>query len=152
MKGESSEQLYYLKREVFEVPKFTPKGSVLIHEAGYELWEISHRAMLELTRKGVTDPSRSMSAKYVEGVTLPCRANLHKVLTLLFLDGDFKDEPTVKLVTEEECRLIKIIMRNRQEYSLWRKVREVLEKEGKERALELLRAKVPVLALREKLR
>ena len=78
---------------------------------------------------------------------VPLRANLHKFLVGLLLDWDWKFEGDIP-VTEEQARYLKTIFENQREYNFWKKGLKIVSEQGKEKAWEWVKEKIPVLKLK----
>jgi len=82
---------------------------------------------------------------------LPCRANLNKLITILFLNGNFKDDHLQVNIDEKTFNIIKTVLEHKKEYSFWRKTLKVLKKDGAEKAKEYLESQIPFIILKVKL-
>ena len=138
---------YFLYREIYE------EGisyTVLIHKALYEL------------RVGDSDVTDEDVPKILENiprflhrttsfdlVTMPCKANLHKILTLIYFDGDFRTDTLMVEISEEDVKWLRIVMKYPRSYATWRKVLKPLKNGvSKEEAKKILKDELAKLRLR----
>ena len=80
-------------------------------------------------------------------LNLPCRSNLHRLLTGLFYNWDW-DDMEDKQVSEDEAMMLKHIFSSQTEYKLWKTAFGKLKSEGTDKAKEWLIDQTKVLAMR----
>lgn len=79
---------------------------------------------------------------------IPCRSNLHRIIRAIFFGGCFRDK-IQRGMTKEDARYFELMIKLRKDYSLWRKVKAIIDSEGTEKGKEFLFPKLQVLALTE---
>jgi len=123
---------YYLERTIYEQTfRETP-----IHYAEYWILE----TVAPSARRGLC-----------QSLEVPCRSNLHRLLTGLFYNWDWNDMED-KQVSEDEAMMLKHIFTSQKEYKLWKDAFEKLKSEGAEKAKAWLIEQTKVLALRNVIR
>jgi len=132
---------YFLRRQIYERTLWISAikgGAVTIHEAEYTLVEdISEKEALKWA------PVRCSEICYV-----PCRANLHKMLTLLYFNGDFKTEKMIITeITEKDYKALKYVFNHKRLHKVWRKILKTIEEKGVEEGLKSLHERVLFLKL-----
>ena len=141
--------MFLLFRDIFRV-RLWNKG-IDIHKAEYTLRELENSEIITEKPIRLSD-LRYIEARFVDSLIIPCRANLHKLLTYLYFEGDFKTENVlVRKVSEEDIKYLKIIFNHQEDYRIWKKLLKVYQEEGKERTFEELSRQVALIKLREKL-
>jgi len=146
--------VYILTRRIWEDCIWKRGEQIIIHKAEYEL-----KLTEEKYARGITEEPRSIkelphyrAVRYLETLYVPCRANLHKLLTILYFKGDFKtNELLIRRISEDDYKYLKIIFRHQEEYKVWRKALKILNEEGKEKVYEFIEEQMALVKLREKL-
>ena len=148
------EMVYLLTRDIYEDCIWKRGEPITIHKAEYDLRWTEEEYAKEISEepKLVKDLKHFRSKKYLGGLFVPCRANLHKLLTLLYFNGDFKtNELLVRKISENDYKYLKIIFRHQEEYRVWRKALKIFFEEGKEKVYEFIEEQMALIKLREKL-
>ena len=138
---------YFLYREIYE------EGisySVFIHKALYEL-RIGDKNVTDkdvpLILRGV--PFTLQRTTSIDLVTMPCKANLHKILTRIYFDGNFEADNLIVEIPEEDVKWLRIVMKYPRAYATWRKVLKPLKNGvSKEEAKKILKDELAKLRLR----
>jgi len=92
--------MFLLFRDIFRV-RLWNKG-IDIHKAEYTLRELENSGIITEKPIRLSD-LQYIDARFVDSLIIPCRANLHKLLTYLYFEGDFKTENVlVRKVSEED--------------------------------------------------
>jgi len=77
---------------------------------------------------------------------IPCRSNIHKILTSLFWNNNWNNEDKQSL-TKDEAYALKHMFLNRKDYNLWKKIKETLYEKGIEEGKKFMINQVKVLTL-----
>jgi hypothetical protein len=83
---------------------------------------------------------------YIADLDVPCRANLHKFLVGLLLDGKWDED--IVTVSAEQAKYLEVILKNQKEYKFWAEGLEVLKTKGKEEAWKWIEERIPLLKLK----
>jgi len=141
--------MYLLFRNIFRV-RLWNKG-IDIHKVEYTLRELENSEIITEKPIRLSD-LQYIEARFIDTLIIPCRANLHKLLTYLYFEGDFKTENIlVRKVSEEDFKYLRVIFNHQEDYRIWKKLLKVYQEKGKERTFEELSRQVALIKLREKL-
>ena len=77
---------------------------------------------------------------------VPCRSKLHHVLTGLFYNWSWQDVRSVN-IDIETAHILKYVFSSQKKYPLWGRIMAVIQKDGKEAGLALLKDRMKVLAM-----
>jgi len=146
--------VYILTRRIFEDYIWVRGEQVIIHKAEYDLRWTEEECARDVSEepKLAKNLKNFWVKKYLQMLYVPCRANLHKLLTILYFNGDFKtNELLVRRISEDDYKYLKIIFRHQSEYRIWKKALKILNEEGKEKVYEFIEEQMALIKLREKL-
>jgi len=146
--------VYILARRIFEDCIWVRGEQVIIHKAEYDLRWTEEEYAKELSEepKLAKDLKHYWAKRFLETLYVPCRANLHKLLTILYFNGDFKtNDLLVRRISEDDYKYLKIIFRHQSEYRIWKKALKILNEEDKEKVYEFIEEQMALIKLREKL-
>ena len=146
--------VYLLTRRIYEEVIWTRGETIEVHKAEYGLRWTEEEYAREVTEepKLVKDLKHYWAKTFLDDLFVPCRANLHKLLTILYFNGDFKtDEQLVRRISDNDYKYLKIIFNHQSEYRIWKKALKILQEKGKEEVYKFLEEQVALIKLREKL-